>query len=221
MQIDENDYVTDDQIDAIYDEHSALVAAARGDALGTPAASAPVTEVVAAPIYPMPVQQAQAEPLLARKVAGVPIWAIGLGAIALGGGAWWYMNQRKEVTPNGDGNATPEPPPSDDKRWSPSRSGFGDVLKRHFQRRGIVDKAHIYTDADEAKKKLKQVSPLITIKVDGGYKPDKDMDKLCRREGLQPIVHEDGTIGLYPTVSKRGREWEEYIDALREDGQTV
>jgi hypothetical protein len=66
------------------------------------------------------------------------------------------------------------------------------------------------------------VSPLINIKCEGTYKPDKDLVRLCKREGLNPIVHEDGSIGLYPATSgKRAAEWEKYIDLLRDDGQRV
>jgi hypothetical protein len=78
----------------------------------------------------------------------------------------------------------------------------------------------VYTDADEAKAKLKTVSPLITLKC-AVRMPITDLDKMCRREGLMCVEHEEGVVGLYPTTSKRGKQWEQYIDALRDDGQTV
>jgi hypothetical protein len=89
-------------------------------------------------------------------------------------------------------------------------------------RKGLATRCKVYTDADDAEhdKDLKTVSPLITIKVTGTkIKVEKDLDRMCKREGLSPTVHEDGSIGLYPTTSKRGKEWEEYVDALRDDGQ--
>lgn len=162
----------------------------------------------------------EARGLLTRKFLGLPVWGWGIGIAAVAGGAWWWTNQQKAS--HNPEPAPPEPMPiPEETGWSPSRSRFGEVIRRHFQRRGITDKAHVYTDADDAKRKLKHVSPLITIKVDAPYKVDKDLEKLCRREGLRPIVHEDATIGLYPVTGKRGQEWERYIDALRDDGQTV
>ena len=73
---------------------------------------------------------------------------------------------------------------------------------------------------DDAAKKLKQVSPLITFKVEGAYKIDGELTKLCKREGLQAIAHDDGSVGLYPASSgKRGKEWETYVDELRDAGE--
>lgn len=218
----EDDYISDEQIDALYND-AGLVPAGRAPAPVPTLDAYPMAPPMApAPIYPIPLAQVPTEePIYARRVAGIPVWGWGIGALVLGGGAWLLINKPKGVQANPAPSAAPEPEGEPKSKWAPSRSRFGDVVKRHFQRRGIVDKVTIYTDADEAKKKLKQVSPLITIKVDTTYKVDKDLDKLCRREGLQPIAHGDGSIGLYPTESKRGREWEEYIDALRDDGQTV
>jgi peptidyl-tRNA hydrolase len=50
---------------------------------------------------------------------------------------------------------------------------------------------------------------------------DQAFTRFCRREGLNPSQHADGSIGLYPHSTKRGKEWEEYVDALRDEGQKV
>jgi hypothetical protein len=47
------------------------------------------------------------------------------------------------------------------------------------------------------------------------------LGKLTRREGLYPVRNGD-VVGLYPVEgSKRGREWERYVDDLRDEGQKV
>jgi hypothetical protein len=181
------------------------------------------------PIYPLVgMGQAPAESggnLLTRQVGPLPVWGWGLLAAGVGVGGYFWWQKSKSMSPN-----TGEAPASGamalgsgdgDGKWGPSRSRFGDQLTRYFTRKGMSNRCTVYTDADDAKRKLKQVSPLITIKIEGKYEVDPDLEKLCRREGLNPTAHEDGSIGLYPTESKRGKAWEEYIDALRDDGQTV
>lgn len=164
--------------------------------------------------------------LLTRKIGPLPVWGWGLIAAGLGGvGYVWYRSKKAAPVKANDAEDTARSDDDEDERpaggWSPSRSRFGDQLNRHLTRKGLAGRCRVYTDADEADKAgLKAVSPLITIKVTGAkVKVDKDLDRLCKRDGLTPTEHEDGSIGLYPTSSKRGREWEKYIDALRDDGQ--
>ena len=62
----------------------------------------------------------------------------------------------------------------------------------------------------------------MNVEVKGGaVKADAALQRFARREGLNPVQHEDGSIGFYPHTGKRGKEWEEYIDALRDEGQKV
>lgn len=227
-----SDFLTDDEIDEMY-EDAGIEGYAPMVAPRAPMSPAPMQAPMAAPqqIYPVyPLTGiGQAAPaaeggLLNKQVGPLPVWGWGLIAAGVGvGGYFWWQNRSKSLSANPDGSASVAALPSGDGdgKWSPSRSRFGDQLNKYFTRKGMGDRCTVYMDADDAKKKLKHVSPLITIKIEGKYQVDKDLEKLCRREGLNPTAHEDGTIGLYPTDSKRGKEWEEYIDALRDDGQTV
>jgi hypothetical protein len=171
--------------------------------------------------YPLAQAPAAPEPLLQRRVAGLPVWGWGLGLLAAGGAAYLLLKKKKEVEKNGDDDASGGADlPALPAGWQPSRSGFGDRLKVVLSKNGIADKTTIYVDADEAKKKLKQVSPLVTIQCKT-KPPVKELDKFAKREGLTAVEHESGVVGFYPGGGKKGKAWEEYIDALRDDGQKV
>jgi len=228
-----SDFLSDEEIDEMYDD-AGIGGPQPVQYAPVPAPmQAPVHHAPSAPVYPVyPISGMGQAPaaadsgnLLTRQLGPLPVWGWGLIAAGVGvGGYFWWQNKGKSVSANADGSPSAAPAlgtGDDDSKWSPSRSRFGDQLQRHFTRKGMGDRCTVYTDADDAKKKLKHVSPLITIKIEGQYKVDKDLEKLCRREGLNPTAHEDGSIGLYPIESKRGKEWEEYIDALRDDGQSV
>lgn len=181
----------------------------------------------------------QPEPLLARRIVGVPVWGWGLG---LGGAAlaYYLWQQQQKVTRN-PGGGVGSPRGDDDDSGSggvqTSRTTLGGKIRMCLQKNGVTskivdgsgktiagsdaDKTTIYTDADEAKKKLKQVSPLVTIQCKGVRPPMKELDKLARRDGLSAIEHDSGVVGFYPGGGKKGKEWERYVDALRDEGQTV
>jgi hypothetical protein len=172
-------------------------------------------------------------------VGPLPVWAWLLitGGVA-GTGYFFYWNNQQKLKANGsdgDGDTEPRPPKlgealslSDEREnsggWEPSRSRFVEQLERYFQRKGQQQHVTVWTDADEArnKGKLKIVSPLVNVEVKGGaVKADAALQRFARREGLNPVQHEDGSIGFYPHGGKRGKEWEEYVDALRDEGQKV
>lgn len=160
------------------------------------------------------------ESFISRRVLGVPVWgwAAGLVTIAGGGAAWWYLTQREGVKKN-DGDATPSLPESlDSGEWGPSRTVIADALREYYVRKGQGNV--LVLKADEAKKRrLAHVSPVITVKAEGKCVLDKELQRVCKREGLDAILHADGTIGLYPASGKKGREWKKYIDELRDAGQ--
>jgi len=232
--MNEHDVVTDEEIDQMYDPQQQQQMAT------TMLPAQPMAVIDGVPVYPMslaqvpalsPPQSAQSENIFTKKLGPLPVWGWGLGALVLGvGGFYIWQMQSKKVEKNSadggdreDGHSTTALPSGDDGGWGPSRSRFAEALSKHFMRAGMADRVTVYDDADEAKAKgLKHVSPLLNIKAEGGYKVDKELAKLCKREGLNPIAHEDGSIGLYPVSSgKRGKAWEEYIDLLRDDGQKV
>lgn len=120
---------------------------------------------------------------------------------------------------------TPNPGDGEESAgWSPSRSGFGSQLQRFFDKAGKSASVVVWHDAEDAQRKgkMKFVSPLINVQVkDKSVTADAALQKFCRREGLNPVAHDDGSIGLYPHTGKRGKAWEDYVDALRDDGQQV
>jgi hypothetical protein len=238
MMIDEQDYVTDDDIDEMYGDGRHVPQPA-SQSVTHPAPhpmAQPTDSMNGLPVYPLALAQvppvaAGGDNVLTRKIGPLPLWGWALTAIGTGIGGYFWWQSSKKVSKN-DGDEDRESPrslPEDTGgggggSWSPSRGGFCEQLNKFFARKGMADKVKIFDDADEAKAsgKLKHLSPLINIKCDGAYKPDKDLLRLCKREGLNPIAHEDGTIGLYPASSgKRSQEWERYIDLLRDDGQKV
>ena len=239
--MNEQDFVTDDETDEMF-----------GDGQGAPQQHAqqhapvamqaqaqgvqPMGALNGMPVYSLALAQAPSmtlapggENLLTRKFGPLPVWGWALTAIGTGIGGYFLWQSQKKVSKN-DGDedersTTPALPESTGAgSWGPSRGAFTDQLNKLFTRKGMAEKVKVFDDADEAKAsgKLKHLSPLINIKCEVAYKPDKDFLRLCKRDGLNPIVHEDGTIGLYPAASgKRGQEWEKYIDLLRDDGQKV
>jgi hypothetical protein len=227
--MNEHDFVTDDETDEMFS----------GDQQEAPAVAMqsqhqPVSNMGGLPVYPLSLAQAPApqdDNILTRKFGPLPMWGWALTALGTGiGGYLWWQSTQKKVSKNESEDRETSPALPEDTggsergTWGPSRGGFCEQLNKHFMRKGMADKVKIFDDADEAKAsgKLKQVSPLINIKCESSYKPDKDLIKICKREGLNPIVHEDGAIGLYPASSgKRAQEWEKYIDLLRDDGQKV
>ena len=170
--------------------------------------------------YPLAQVPPPPEPNLQRRMAGVPVWGWGLGAAAAGL-AYYLLNKSKTVAKNpGDESSSGADFPALPAGQRASRTGFCDRLKPFLQKNGIADKTTVYSDADEAAKKLKQVSPLVTIhcKV---KPPIKELDKFAKREGLTAVEHENGVVGFYPGGGKKGKAWEEYIDDLRDAGQKV
>lgn len=172
--------------------------------------------------YPL-AQTPAPEPIYQRRLAGIPVWGWGLGALGALGALYFYTQQR-QVTKNGEDSSESGEDSSSARLpsgWQPSRSAFGDRLRSHLQKNGLADKTTIWTDADEAQKKLKQVSPLVTIQCKATKIPLAELDKFAKREGLSAVSHTDGVVGFYPGGGKKGKQWEEYIDALREEGQKV
>jgi hypothetical protein len=230
------DFVTDDEVDEMFGGDEAPPQQQR-QALPQPVVQQgvqPIGNINGLPVYPLAL--AQVPPVvgapvvgdfLTRKYGPLPVWGWALTALGTGLGGYfiWHTTQKK-VSKNDGGEDDSEDDETSEGggegrgSWGPSRSAFTDQLNKYFSRKAV--KAQVFHDADDAKKKLKIVSPLINVKFDVAYKPDRDLVRLCKREGLKPTVHEDGTIGLYPVqANKRGREWEKYIDLLRDDGQTV
>jgi hypothetical protein len=85
----------------------------------------------------------------------------------------------------------------------------------------------IYVDAEDAMKKggIKTPSPLINMRGPKSATLDQEpvLVALCRAEGLAFKENEmgPGVYGLHPDDSARGRQWEDYIDRLRDDGLPV
>jgi hypothetical protein len=223
---------TDDELDNLegFDERESAPLAPQAQAQAMP----PV------PLYPLTLAQLGQQPegsggvlgFAKKKVGPLPVWAWALVVGGAGTGAWIYMKKRSSASATSDSdsgskverNASVEEESSDPGGWSPSRSSFANQLQRHFDKKGLGSAVVVWHDAEDAQKKgkLKFVSPLINIEVkDASVKADAALQKFCRREGLNPIAHSDGSIGLYPHTGKRGKAWEEYVDALRDDGQQV
>jgi len=171
--------------------------------------------------------------MLTNRYAGVPVWGWGLiGIGVLGGGYLLFKNGSKSKKNDGgeddDGDddraSRALPASTESSGWSPSRSAFGEQLTKFVSRRGLPMKdIKIYTDADEAKKYCKPCSPLVTVKCSTGVTlPMADLEKFASKEGLTATDHGSGVVGFYPRPNgKRGKEWEEYVDALRDEGQSI
>ena len=222
-----------DEFDQIEGEYFERVQVRRsGLEQAYPLAPVPAQPVVAQPA-PIPLydislaqapEQAQQESLLTRRVAGLPVWSWGLIGTAAIGAGWYFWKQGKVVSNPPESPPVMRPLPAVEEGWSPSRSRFGDSLGHWMKRHSIPARdVTVYTDADEAKRHVKPVSPLVTIKCAASVKmPMDDLQKLCAEEGLCATDHGGGVIGFYPAESgPRATEWESYIDALRDEGQTV
>ncbi len=223
-----------DEFDQIEGEYLERIQARRASAQqqAYPLAPMPVAAqpppVPAIPLYDISLAQApeqtSQESLLTRRVAGLPVWGWGLiGTAAVGAG--WYLWKQGKVAPNLPESAPSAPRlPQAPEGWSPSRTRFGESLGSWMARRSIPSRdVTVYTDADDAKRHVKPVSPLVTIKCAASVKmPMDELQKFCAEQGLCATEHGDGVIGFYPADSgDRAREWESYIDALRDEGQTI
>lgn len=206
-----------------------------GQAMGAAASQQPMGPNGA----PMPPQQGIVG-MMRKPMGPLPMWAwllIGGGVLGTG---YFALRKNGEPEKNGggeDSSSSSKPsigetiarawspsPTANRGGWAPSRSAFADRLKAYFQKKGMSEHVVVWHDADDAKQQggMQFVSPLINVQVKGGgVKADAALTRFCRREGLDPKAHSDGNIGLYPHSTKRGKEWEEYIDALRDDGQSV
>jgi hypothetical protein len=222
--------ITDEEIDGMFEPYQET----REE---SPEEAATLANVPAQP-GALPFQFSQVPPtvpgggvmdVVSRKVGPLPVWAWALIGVGVGGAGYLYYRYTKK---DGDGSVTSnhgleafEDETESKGTWGPSRSAFAKQLERYFARRGQNAHVTVWSDAEEAKSKgrLAFVSPLINIQVKGGtVKPDAGLMKFCRREGLNPVAHKDGSIGLYPHEGgKRGKAWEDYVDALRDDGQAV
>lgn len=230
--------MTDEDIDEMYTD-----AGYDGEPLEPtaiePASAAPQPGPQQIQLYPLALAQqglatTDGSGFLQQKVLGLPVWALGLiGLGVAGGGGYLYWRSKQseansgdddDSKSNGNGHGESEEPLATGG-WQPSRSAFVDKVKKHLGRKGLTERTTVWVDADEAKKKGRMafVSPLVNVQPGKGVKikVDAELEKLSRREGLNPIAHDDGSVGFYPTDSKRGRQWEEYVDALRDEGQTV
>lgn len=185
--------------------------------------------------------------LLGRRVAGVPLWGLLAATGAIGSVVYYVVTRSKAEANTGSssssssGSATsaddddedevrpnPSSAParsSNRRRWSPSRSSAAQRMQRWLSKNGRAEGTTILADADEAMSQgIKNPSPLINLKVAAKSDLDKNSDfkRWARREGLDPVRIDRTTIGLVPAENtKRGVEWEGYIDALREEGQKV
>jgi len=238
------DYLSDSELDSMFDEPQTREreTAATGTAIVPMPPPVPLYPLALAGAGQVPNGASNGSPLAqfaTKKWGPLPAWAwllIGGGVSAAG---YLYWSSRK-TTPNGSSDEDSSSRPSigdvmanamrataapSSGAWSPSRSRFAEQLERYFQKKGMSDQLTVWHDADDAKKKGKIVfvSPLINVEVKKGatVKVDPALVRFCRREGLNPVASQDGHIGLYPHSSKRGKEWEEYVDALRDEGQTV
>lgn len=230
-----NGMLSDEEIDEMYADAGRPQQAAQ---VQPPPAPPPG----AIPLYPIGLAQAPQQQQnassnggggagITKKLGPLPVWGWGAIALGLAGTGYFWWRSRKAVKPNdaddSSGVTMPMLPPSTGGGrggWQPSRSAFASNLDRYFEKKGMKANVTVWHDADDAKKKgrLKHVSPLVNVQVKGGaVKVDPALTKFCRREGLNPVQHNDGSIGLYPHTGKRGKEWEQYVDDLRDEGQSV
>lgn len=173
--------------------------------------------------------------LLTNRYAGVPGWGWGLITIGVLGGGYFLLRSKKSKRNDGSDDEDESETGSEsaaafggtepaEQGWGPSRSSFGRNLEKFISRRGLPAKdIKVYTDADDAKKYCKPVSPLVTIKCSTGVTmPMSDLEKFASKEGLTATDHGSGVIGFYPRPNgKRGKAWEQYVDDLRDEGQSI
>lgn len=214
--------------DDIWAEEEAMVERAKSADTRQALAQAPeqaMAGVGQLPLYPLSLAQAPNGNgnFFTKKMLGIPVWAWGLGLVGTAGAGYFWLRSREVKKNDGEGREEPTTEAAEPSGgYEPSRTEVGDQLRRYFTRKGMMDRVTIYTQAKDARKKLRQVSPLVTFKVSGTFKADKDLEKVCRREGLYAQDHGDGVFGLYPlSGGKKAKAWEEYIELLRNDGQEV
>lgn len=243
---DNYNFFSDEELDEMFDEtHEDMPPPPQ---MATAHALAPMPRPV--PLYSMQLAEASEpaaapapavaqEGLLMKKLGPLPVWAWGLISLGVGGAGYITYRSLKPNPSSSSGDDEEggggfklgdvlskalEGGDGDGSGWEPSRSRFAEQLQRYFERKGQAQHVKVWHDAEDAKKEggLKFVSPLINVQVkQGAVKLDQALTRFCRKEGLNPTTHPDGSIGLYPHASKRGKEWEEYIDALRDDGQEI
>lgn len=176
--------------------------------------------------------------IVTKKMGPLPVWAWTLIAAGVGGTGYLLYKGKTASKPSDDGDedrSSSSPSVGDVLMnavtgngsaggWGPSRSSFAQQLQRYFDKKGQSAHVVVWVDAEDAKSqgKLSHVSPLVNVQVKGGgVKADAALVRFARRDGLNPVQHDDGSIGFYPHSTKRGKEWEGYIDALRDEGQNV
>lgn len=248
--MEDYDFFSDEELDEMFDDtpppmqQAPTPGVARSSQLAMPE-PVPLYALelaeVGQPQQPAPTQpNDQQQGLLMKKWGPLPVWAWGLIGLGVSGGGYALYRGLKPNPSSRDDEDDDGGPKigeiiskaiaggtsSDGGMggWEPSRSRFAEQLDRYFQRKGQGQHVKVWHDAEDAKKDggLKFVSPLLNIQVkNGAVKVDQALTRFCRKEGLNPTTHPDGSIGLYPHTGKRGKEWEEYVDALRDDGQEI
>lgn len=182
---------------------------------------------------PVPMGQAStpngASPIVSfftQPMLGVPVWGWALGVVALAGGGYYYYVHTKAKAADAAAGLAQNEPELPEPKWQPSRSRMAERLERWMSQRGKKDGITVYADADEAAAAgVRNPSPLLNLRVARGQADkvaDVEMRKMLRREGLDAVQIDANTVGIVPADgTKRGSEWESYVDALREEGQTV
>lgn len=219
------------------DPHGRLV-----DATGAPVQLPPGLMAIASP--PPPPTAPASPGWLRREVGGVPVWGVLLGVGAIAGGGYYLFTRAKAMVVNNtdtddtassrprraredadDLDANPAAGTARRSTWAPSRTRVADRMQRWLTERNKADGAVVLADADEALAKgVKNPSPLLNLRVKRTAKLHEDAEfaKWARREGLKPVRIDPTTVGLVPAENtKRGEQWESYVDALREEGQKV
>lgn len=229
------EHLTDDQIDNMFSD--------RYDDPVMESAPDPtiVEDYPRMDVYPLALAQAPASPaptsgivgFITRPMGPMPLWAWVLLGGSVAGAGYLLMNKSSSDSSSSDdddesaskprvGDVVPND--GSPNEWGPSRSRFAQQLEGYLTKKGHGSSAKVWHDAEDARGAgMTTVSPLINIQIKGDpVKVDVAMQRFCRRDGLNPVQHADGSIGLYPhSGSKRGKEWESYVDALRDDGQTI
>lgn len=171
-----------------------------------------------------------------RQWGPMPAWAWLLLGGSVAGAGYLYFKNGKSSDKSKDDEPKVEPKlgqrvpvtansGSSEASWRPSRSEFAEQLQRYFDTKGLAPHVVVWHDAEDArdKGKMRIISPLVNVQVKDAkaVKVDAALKRWARRQGLDPRPHQDGSFGFYPHTGKRGKEWERYIDDLRDDGQTV
>lgn len=183
--------------------------------------------------------------MVTKQVGPLPVWAWALIGGGVAGTAYFYTKKGDAPKKNGSESSDDDSPSKgsgmlgnlmsamspreansggSSSSWSASRSEFAEKLEKYLRNKGKLQHGKVWVDADDAHSGgMKTVSPLVNVEVRDAkaLKVDTALQRWARREGLNPVQHEDGSIGFYPHSSKRGKEWEQYIDALRDEGQRV